>query len=89
MLGGDLGLPQVGAGRGAEVLDGELGCGEQPGALMDRIGVVERAVLVVEEDEVAGGVKARGRTRVLEQLEGQQGQDLGVLRSGCRRAQLC
>lgn len=80
MLDGDLRLEKVWTGSGAEVLEGVLGCGENPNALIDRIGVSERAVLVVEQQQVSGGVEAGGRARMLEQLEGEQGQHLGALR---------
>lgn len=84
MLGGDLGLQQVRAGRSAEVQEGLLGCGEHPGAFGDRVGVPAGAVLVFEQHEVSGGVEARGRARMLEELEREQGQHLGLLRHELR-----
>lgn len=40
--------------------------------------------LVFEQHEVAGGFEARGRARVLEELEGEHGQHLGLLRHELR-----
>ena len=52
--------------------------GEQRGAFLDGGLVPERAVLLVERDDFAGGSGARGAAGIGEQHEGEQAGDLGV-----------
>jgi hypothetical protein len=52
---------------------------ERPALLQER-GIPARAVLLGERDEVAGRSRARGPSRVREQHEGEEAEDLGLAR---------
>lgn len=78
LLGVALGLVQLRARSRAEVLEGLPGRTEHSGAPGPRGCVAHGAVLVIEQHEVPGGGETRGRARVLEELEVEQGQRLGA-----------
>jgi hypothetical protein len=81
-VGGDVGGGQF----GLKVIGGEVvsvgGLAEVSEAAVDHGAVPEGAVLLFEEEKIAGGVDAGGEACGLEEHEGQQGVDLGLNSGG-------